>query len=142
MVRKVLLFLSLVLLFSCKKEDTSRNKLLEQYFENNVLNTPFIVSFARDNTTDLTSNYDGYTFVLLKEDFYHGPMKVTKNGTEYTGSWSSNDDYGKLVITLSSPPSEFDFLSREWRFTSKNLPTLKLAPWGSTEDIELFMLRQ
>jgi len=69
-------------------------------------------------------------------------LQAIKNGVTYTGTWSSNDDYSKLVITLPNPPSEFSFLSREWRFTSKNLPTLELAPWGSTDPIVLHMRRQ
>ena len=128
---------------SCKKPgDAGNNPLLEQYFESNVLNKNFTVSLATDNSTDLTANYNGYIFVLLKTDFYHGPLQATKSGTTYTGTWSSNNDYSKLIITLSSPPSEFGFLSREWKFTSKSFPTLKLAPWGSTAPLVLHMYRQ
>jgi hypothetical protein len=139
----IILFLVLLMSTSCKKNgDPGTNALLEQYFETNVLNRNFTVSLAQDNGTDLTANYNGYVFVLLKTDYYHGPLEGTKSGTMYTGTWSSNNDYSKLVITLSSPPSEFGFLSREWRFTSKDFPTLKLAPWGSTEALVLYMLRQ
>lgn len=127
---------------SCKKSGDATNPLLEQYFETNVLNSNFIVSLATDNGTDITSNYTGDVFVLLKTDFYHGPLQATKNGTVYTGTWSSNSDYSQLVITLPNPPSEFQFLARSWRFTSKDLPTMGLAPWGSTDPIVLHMTRQ
>ena len=126
---------------SCKKGDTGNNPLLEKYFETNILTRNFIVSLAKDNTTDLTANYNGYIFVLLKTDLYHGPMTATKNGVVYDGTWSSNSDYSKLVITLPDSPAEFNFLTRSWRFTSKNLPTLKLAPWGSSDPIVLYMKR-
>ena len=139
----LILFLLLLMSTSCKKNvDSGTNALLEQYFETNVLNRNFIVSLAQDNGTDLTANYNGYVFVLLKTDFYHGPLQATKSGIIYTGTWSSNNDYSKLVISLPSPPSEFGFLSRQWRFTSKNFPTLKLAPWGSPEALVLYMFRQ
>lgn len=139
----LILFLVLLVNSSCKSNgDPGTNALLEKYFETNVLNRNFIVSLAQDNGTDLTANYNGYVFVLLKTDLYHGPLQATKSGTIYNGTWSSNNDYSKLVITLASPPSEFDFLSRAWRFTSKNFPTLKLAPWGSTEALVLYMYRQ
>ena len=139
----LILLLFILVAPSCKKSGASAtNALLEQYFETNVLNRNFTVSKAQDNATDLTANYNGYVFVLLKTDFYHGPLQATKSGTIYTGSWSSNSDYSKLVISLPNPPSEFGFLSRDWRFTSKDFPTLKLAPWGSTESLELDMLRQ
>ncbi len=137
--------LVLLLLFnvSCKKSGNSdQNVFLEQYFESNVLNRNFTVSLAQNNGTDLTADYNGWVFVLLKTDYYHGPLQATKGTSTYMGTWSSNDDYSKLVITLPMPPDEFGFLNRQWRFTSKNFPTLKLAPWGSTEDLVLHMYRQ
>jgi hypothetical protein len=138
-----IILLLMLMSSSCKKGGSSgTNALLEQYFETNVLNRNFIVTLAQDNGTDLTANYNGYVFVLLKTDFYHGPLQATKNGVVYTGTWSSNDDYSKLEISLPIPPSEFTFLSRNWRFTSKNFPTLKLAPWGSTNALVLYMSRQ
>lgn len=139
-------FIFLVLSFSicgtaCKK-NIIKTTILENYFENNVLNKNFTVTLAKDSTTDITANYSGEVFVLQKTDFYHGPLKATKNGTTYSGTWSSNDDYSKLIITLPNPPAEFAFLIREWRFTSKNIPTLELAPWGSSEPLVLHMRRQ
>lgn len=139
-------FFILSLLFfgsACKKTDNPpSNPILEQYFETNVLNRNFAVSLAQDNGTDMTSDYSGEVFVLMKTDFYHGPLQATKGGIVYTGSWSCNSDYGQLIITLPNPPAEFAFLSREWRFTSKNLPTMELAPWGSSAPIVLHMYRQ
>lgn len=143
MGRNVFLLLFSVLLFtSCKKPEIKGNALLEQYFESNILNRNFIVSLAKDTAIDLTSNYNGYIFVLLKTDMYHGPLNATKNNVVYEGAWSSNDDYSKLTITLPNAPSEFVFLTRNWRFTSKNLPTLKFAPWGSTDPKALNMTQQ
>jgi hypothetical protein len=124
---------------SCKKTNPNNNPLLEQYFETNILNRNIIVTLAKDNTTDLTADYNGYVFVLLKTDLYHGPLKATNDTSIYEGSWSCNSDYSKITIILPDPPSEFSFLSREWRFTSKNLPTLKLAPWGSSDPTQLNM---
>ncbi|MEO6288346.1 MAG: hypothetical protein ABIO76_00405, partial [Ginsengibacter sp.] len=110
-----------MLLFSasCKKAtDLAGNPLLQNYFESNVLNRNFIVSLASDNSTDITSTYSSYVFVLQKTDYYHGPLKATSGSNVYTGTWSSNDDFSKLDITLPVPPDEFAFLSRAWRFTS------------------------
>ncbi len=142
---KFCLIVSLLLLIniSCKKNgDSGGSVFLEQYFESNVLNRNFTVSLAQDNGTDITANYNGYVFVLLKTDFYHGPLQATKDGVTATGTWSCNDDYGKLTITLPDTPSEFKFLTRAWRFTSKNLPTMELAPWGSSAPVVLHMHRQ
>ena len=133
----------LLLSGSCTKvSDPVNNPLLQDYFNQNIINRDFTVTLASDNGTDLTSNYSGYTFVLLKTDFYHGPLRATSGSNTYTGSWSSNQDYSKLEINLPVPPNEFTFLNRAWRFTSKNFPTMKLAPWGSSDPIMLNMYRQ
>lgn len=138
-----LTMISGILLFAaCKKGIGDNNPLLEKYFETNILTRDFVVSLAKDSTADLTANYTGYIFVLLKDDLYHGPMTAQKDGVTYDGTWSSNSDYSKLIITLPASPPEFKFLTRSWRFTSKNLPTLKLAPWGSSDPAVLNMLRK
>ena len=139
-----LFFLCLIINFSaCKKTTTSDpTNILQQYFDLNILGQVFIVNLATDNGTDLTANYNGYTFKLIKTDYYHGPVEVKFGANTYSGSWSANEDYSKLIITLPSTPSLFIFLTREWRFTSKNLPELDLAPWGSTDPIVLHILRQ
>lgn len=142
MYKYVIIFLLTLSGFSCKKEEKVMNAANEKLFEETILNSDFVVSYANDDGTILTSNYSGYVFVLRKTDNYHGPMKVSKNGQVYEGSWSANEDYGKLTITLPSLPVEFKFLSRAWRFTSKKLPVLKLAPWGQGDGISVDMTRQ
>lgn len=130
---------------SCIKKNSSGSDsgtYLEQYFESSVLNKNFIINLATNNGADITSNYSGYTFTLLKTDFYHGPLQVSKGSSIYTGTWASNADYSKLTITLPSQPSEFNFIARDWRFTKKELPQLELAPWGSTDPAVLHMLQQ
>jgi hypothetical protein len=136
------------LTISCSKElkevlaGTGTNPLLEQYFEENVLNKNFIINYASNNGVEITSLYSGYTFKMMKTDYYHGPAQVTSGTNVYTGTWSSNSDYSKLVITLPSTPIEFVFLNREWKFTKKALPQMELAPWGATDPLVLHMLRQ
>jgi len=143
---KFLSFSALALLLlhtSCKKTLASANRsVLEQYFQTNILTRNFTVTLATDSSTDLTADYAGDVFVLLETDLYHGPLQATKAGTVYTGTWSANSDYSQLIITLPNPPAEFAFLSRAWRFTNKNIPTMSLAPWGSTAPIVLHMTRQ
>jgi hypothetical protein len=136
----------LLLLSNCKKLAllNADQHTLEQYFADNVLNKTFIVDFASDSGADITSNYSGYDFILTKDtSFYNGNMAATKNGVTYSGTWSSNSDYSKLVISLTNPsiPSEFIFLNRAWRFTKKDVPVLKLAPWGSSDPKVLYMRR-
>ena len=135
----------LVILFAsgCKKTtNTDPTNVLQQYFDANILNQNFVVILATDHGTDLTANYNGYTFKLIKTDYYHGPIEMKYGTSVYAGSWLANDDYSKLTINLPSSPSLFIFLTREWRFTSKNLPELDLAPWGNTDPVVLHILRQ
>ena len=136
----------LLLLFSCKKLAlvNADQGTLEKYFAENVLNKTFVVEFASDSSIDITSKYSGYDFVLTNTtSYYDGNMTGTKNGVIYSGTWVSNSDYSKLVINLNSPsiPTEFVFLNREWKFTKKDVPVLKLAPWGSTDPKVLHMRR-
>ncbi len=107
-----------------------------------MLNKNFVVAYATKNDTDITAKYNGYTFVLLKTDYYHGDLQAKKDGAIITGSWSTNEDYSKLIITLPETPADFVFLTRAWRFTKKSVPLLKLAPWGTSEPLVLHMLRR
>ena len=113
----------------------------EKQFEDNILNKNFRVHLAVDNGTDLTAQYSGYTYILYKATYYNGPMTAVKSGVTYNGTWSSNNDYSKLVISFSSVPAEFIFLNREWKFTNKSLPIMELAPWGTLEPKVLHMER-
>jgi hypothetical protein len=141
-----LIFIICLSITGCKKktEEVYVANIFEQYFEQNILNNDFIVSYSKNQGIENTSEFDGYRFRLLKNTYYDGPMTATKNGITYSGTWSSNSDYGKLIININQPsiPTEFIFLNRSWRFTEKALPIMKLAPWGSTEDSELHMQRQ
>ncbi len=127
----------------CKKGDSPTVQVYEQYFEQNVLNSDFVVHLAINNGVDITSNYDGWVFRLLKTTYYTGPMKATKNGNTFTGTWVCPTDYGKLTIQIDQPslPAGFDFINREWRFVKKELPVMQFAPWGSSADTKLHMRR-
>lgn len=128
---------------SCGKSATEAAQLTyaQQQFEDNILTKNFRVHLATDNGVDLTSQYSGYTFVMLKSTYYDGPMTAVKAGVTYNGTWSSNEDYSKLVINFTAVPAEFTFLIRDWRFTRKALPIMELAPWGTLEPKVLHMER-
>lgn len=139
-----LLFAILLLATSCKKtKDKITQDILQQYFETNILNRDFRVKLATDNGSDLTPQYDSETFRLYKNTNYDGPMTGIKNGVTYNGTWSCNEDFSKLIITINqpTPPTEFGFLNRAWRFTKKAVPVMELAPWGTTEPKVLHMER-
>ena len=140
-------FAAVLLLSSgCKKlaAAAGSRSALESLFEENILNRNFVVHLATDNGTDLTSQFTGYNFILTKTtSYYDGPMTGTKSGVTYTGTWSCNEDFSKLTISLTSPttPPEFIFINRPWKFTKKAFPIMELAPWGTTEPKVLNMER-
>lgn len=144
---RLMIFLAtlIVLPFSgCKKakEDATQD-ILQQYFDTNILNRDFKVKLAYNLGTDLTPDYEGYVFKLLKTTNYEGPMTAIRNDSTYSGNWSTNEDFSKLTINLTAPitPQPFIFLNRSWRFTKKALPVMELAPWGTTDSIVLHMER-
>lgn len=133
----------LIVIGGCSKSTVEAAQVTyqQQQFEDNILNKNFRVHLATDSGVNLTAQFTGYTFVLFKSTYYNGPMTGVKGATTYNGTWSSNEDYSKLVITFSSAPPEFVFLLRDWRFTKKALPIMELAPWGTTDPKVLHMER-
>ncbi len=139
-----LAFAALLLMSGCKKTiQTQQRNVLEQYFEENILNKDFIVHLASENGADITTQFNGFVFKLTKNTLLDGPMSATKGTNTVNGTWTANEDYSKLTITLpiTINPS-ISFLNREWRFTKKAIPIMELAPWGTTEAKVLHMYRQ
>lgn len=143
-------FICAILLFhsSCSKSNPPEYiaNVYEKYFETNILNNDFKVKLAVDNGVDITSQYADYKFRLLKNTYYDGPMTATKTSNPsvvYRGTWSSNADFSKLVISITETtvPLEFNFLNREWKFTKKALPVMEFSPWGTNEPKVLHMER-
>ncbi|MFZ1528372.1 MAG: hypothetical protein WAT19_06465 [Ferruginibacter sp.] len=122
---------AILFLFSCKKivEDTQQD-IAQQYFENNILNSDFVIDSAYDNDVDITARYAGFRMRLLKTTLTDGPITATKTDSIVNGTWLAAESYGKLSINFTNPPAGFPFFNRSWRFLEKNLPVMKLAPWG------------
>src|SRR5690349_15856131 len=74
---------TILLLSGCSKEAlvAANRNLLEQYFEDNILNRDFVVELATDSTANLTSQFNGYTFKLSKNTLQDGPMTASYGGT-------------------------------------------------------------
>jgi hypothetical protein len=140
----VIAFSLMLLLLSCKKSSSDPAQpvsLVQQYFEDNILNHDFQVQLATDTGVNITSQFTGYIFRLTKGSGLSGPMTGSNSLIAFYGTWSSNSDYSKLTISLPALPSCFIFLNREWKFTKKTLPIMELAPWGTTDPKVLHMER-
>ena len=122
----------ILFLFSCKKivEDTQMD-IAQQYFKNNILNSDFVIDSAYNNGIDVTARFAGFKIKLLEgADLASGPITAKKADSTINGTWLATEQYGKLTVNFISPPTGFDFFNRSWRFLEKNLPIMKLAPWG------------
>ena len=140
----VIAFSLMLLLLSCKKSSSDPAQpvsLVQQYFEDNILNHDFQVQLATDTALNITSQFTGYIFRLTKGSGLSGPMTSHIGLSVYNGTWSSNSDYSKLTITLPVTPACFIFLNRDWKFTKKTLPIMEFAPWGTTDPKVLHMER-
>ncbi|MEO6671458.1 MAG: hypothetical protein ABIN36_18385 [Ferruginibacter sp.] len=146
------LFSIILLASGCKKTaETQSESLVQQIFEQNILNRDFIVNYAANisgtDTTEITTDYDGYVYRLEKNTTTNssteGPMIAKVNGSVVcTGTWSCTEEYGKLGINLTNPTiTGFDFINRDWKFTEKAFPIMKLAPWGAASPKILYMER-
>ena len=142
----IVILLSALLLFAgCSKTGgivSLPQDIFQQFFEQNILNHDYKVKLASDSGLDITNRYNGYLFRLTKNTSFDGPFTASNGLATYSGTWSTNSDYSKLTVTLPSSPPEFIFLTREWRFTKKDITIMELAPWGTTDPKILHMERQ
>ena len=141
----VIIFSALLLLTGCSKTGaiaTLPTDIFQQFFEQNILNHDYKVKLATDSGVDNTYKYNGYIFRLIKNTDFDGPFTASNGLGSYTGTWSCNSDYSKLSVSLPSSPPEFIFLTRDWRFTKKDITIMEMAPWGTTDPKVLQMERQ
>lgn len=122
----------ILFLCGCKKiVENTQMDIAQQYFKNNILNSDFIIDSAYNNGTDITSRFTGFTIKLLEgTDLTSGVITAKKADSTISGTWLATEQYGKLTVVFTAPPNGFEFLNRSWRFLEKNLPVMKLAPWG------------
>lgn len=143
----IALLVALILLSSsCKKLRAAMGdeNALRDYFDSEIINRTFIVELATDSSTDITSRYAGYKFILSRTSSYiDGPMIGFNTTDTIRGTWTSSSDYGFLTIALNQPnvPSSFVFINRKWRFVRKDVPLMQLAPYGTTDPKVLNMRR-
>lgn len=143
----IALLVAIILLSSsCKKLRAAMGdeNALRDYFDSEIINRTFIVELATDSSTDITSRYAGYKFILSRTSSYiDGPMIGFNTTDTIRGTWTSSSDYGFLTIALNQPnvPSSFVFINRKWRFVRKDVPLMQLAPYGTTDPKVLNMRR-
>lgn len=146
MIRSALYFLTFIftqsLFIACDKGSDTTLQSSQSEFENNYLNRNYTIHLATDNGADLSAQYNGFVFRLVKGNPTDGVMTATKNSNTWTGSWSTNADYTKLIFNLPGGVPEFIFLVRDWKFIHKGIPILELSPWNGSDPKVLHLQRQ
>ncbi len=136
----IALIVSIVLLiFSCKKESTTNN---QAFFEANVVNQNLTIHMAEDNGTDVTNQFSSYTFKFTKTTANSGTLTATNTLLNFNGTWSVSTDFYNLTISLPSPPIEFSFLNRVWKFTQSSIPIMELSSSASGDNKLLHFQKQ
>ena len=130
-----LLLLTLVcslFIFSCKKSSTP-TVTPQQFFETNVIDQSHVVNLATDRGTDVTFNYNGYTFRINKTTPLNGSFVAANNLFSVTGTWVITSDYEQITFNLPTAQSSFAFFNRAWKFTNRSAPIFELVPVDNTD---------
>ena len=113
-MKKILLLILPVLLFSCKRE--SNNSV-----SGDIINGTWIISKYIDSGSNETSYFTGYTF-----NFNADGLIVATNSSQVGGSWSeyNDDDHTELTILFSQSP--LNELNDDWHVVSRSNTQIEL----------------
>ncbi len=118
-----------LVLSNCSKSDSNTTPVDPiVFFDNNVINKDLSIHLAVDNGSTITAQYNGYTLRFSKNGATNGTVSIANTLLTYTGTWTTTADHTTLSIVLPTPPTEFTFLNRQWKFTRYSTPIMELAP--------------
>ena len=136
-----IIFSGTVVLSSCSKNDTntatySSNK---DYFTSNMLNRDLIVSFAIDDTTNITVPLSGYTFHLVDSSAFSGSITASNITRTVVGTWSIDASYNTITFSFPQVLEPYIiFISKQWQFVNRSSPTIMLkAADGESDQLQL-----
>jgi hypothetical protein len=120
---------SATLITSCKKdiaEDTTATTFRSggdsgPSIGGTFINRNLLVSLALDNGNNITANFAGITFMLLKTSENSGTVKAFNDLMNVDGSWAMNGTGEGSSITFSFPTDrlpQLAFLNQQWLINS------------------------
>ncbi|MFM7767823.1 MAG: hypothetical protein ACKO9S_08210 [Bacteroidota bacterium] len=122
----IFVFLLMIGVFSCKKDDTST---LEGQIRSNIESGKWRISKFIDSGDDETSNFSGYNFDFGKS----GSVTATNGVNSYTGTWSitdsnsDDDNLSDLDFNLNfNLTNNFQDLNDDWDFISQSETKIEL----------------
>jgi hypothetical protein len=120
---------------NCSKSDSSPAPVDPiNFFDNNFINKDLIIHLATDNGTTITSQYNGYILRFAKNAATSGSVSISNTLVSYPGTWTTTADHTTVTIVMPTPPNEFAFLNRQWKFTHYSIPIMELAPVASGDN--------
>ncbi|MBS1512169.1 MAG: hypothetical protein JST86_15075 [Bacteroidetes bacterium] len=124
----VAIFLSAVAYSGCSKNSGTASSTAHDFFTANLLNRDLAVVMAKDDTTDISADYVGYTFHLTDTSAVGGSIGAANLVRTIFGTWGTDAAY--LNITFAFPSgsnSSLTFMNRQWQISTSNSTNITLT---------------
>ncbi len=133
-------FSGALLLTSCSKDPVNKSSTSpgHDYFVANVLGRDLMVTSAIDNTTDITADFNGYTFHLTDTAALGGTISAANFVRTTIGMWTVDAAYSKITFTFPSSIPILNFMTKQWQFTSNSAITIDLGAANGETDVLRF----
>lgn len=134
-----IVFCCIIIISGCKKDnDNADNSSSQVYFSSNVINTDLLLTLAKDNNTEVTSKFAGYTFRLTDTASLAGTITVWNDLLSVKGTWSIDANYDKISFALpTNIIPDLALLNKEWQFSSRQTTSIKLvAANGEADELD------
>ena len=111
MKKTAFIVLTLILGFSCKKDDNITSPISTITVTNTLVSGTWKITYYWDTDHEETANYRDYAFTFGSGNI----LTAAKTGSTITGTWTntSDDSKTKLILYFSAPAS-FVELSDDW----------------------------
>ena len=111
MKKTAFIALTLILGFSCKKDDNIISPISTTSVTNTLVSGTWKITYYWDTDHEETADYRDYAFTFGSGN----NLTATKTGSTITGTWTSisDDSKTKLILDFSAPAS-FVELSDDW----------------------------
>jgi len=137
-----------IALTSCNKKDDNLDTAIalkqasQNDFATNVANHDLTVAMAKDDGTDITANFAGYTFKIVDSaaTATSGVVTVANDLLSVTGTWFVDESFSK--ITFQFPTAvipKLIFFNKEWGFKGTSSATINLQPTDGEDDAVQFV---
>lgn len=119
--------LAIVILGSCKK---AVEKIAQDMIINAMTNGQWVITRFTQNSTDITTNFTGYTF----QYYANKTVDAIKNGTtERTGTWDGNASTMTTYANFSGAPAPISLINGSWNITNNGWTFVEATQTNGSE---------